>query len=191
MRSNRRADFAALAFICIALTSAVIAPAYAQVDEFVLKAALVSKFGLYVEWPSSAFSSPTSPANLCVVGEDPFGEALDKMVAGTRVDGRNVVIRRLKTVPRDSGCHILYIADSDAQRAAQIIVAVRGSSVLTVSDAGRSGAGAGIINFVISDNRVRFDIDEGAATQNRLVISSKLLSLALNVTRRASSKEGR
>lgn len=189
-RLGPRADLAAVALISIALTPGVIATAHAQVQEYALKAAFLYKFGLYVEWPSSAFPSPASPVNLCVAGQDPFGESLDKAVAGERINGRNVVIRRLKTVGRDSGCHILYIGASDAQRGAQIIEAVRGSSVLTVSDARGSGSGAGIIDFVISDNRVRFDIDDEAAAQNGLVISSKLMSLALNVKRR-TSKEGR
>lgn len=188
---NPRADLAALACICIALTPGAIATAQAQAQEYALKAAFLYKFGLYIEWPSSAFSSPTSPINLCVAGEDPFGKSLDKVVAGERINGRNVVIRRLQTAGRDSGCHILYIGGSDAQRREQIVEAVRGSSVLTVSDARGSTSGAGIIDFVIKDNRVRFDIDDEAAAQNGLAISSKLLSLALNVKRRASSKEGR
>lgn len=189
-RFNPRADLTALGLICIALASGAIATAHAQADENVVKAALLSKFGLYVEWPSSTFAAPASPVNLCVAGDDPFGETLDKVVAGARIEGRNVVIRRLKTVRRDSGCHILYIGSSDAQRGAQIIDAVRGSSVLTVSDAG-SRPGAGIIDFVVNENRVRFDIDEAAAAENGLVISSKLMSLAVNVKRRAPSKEGR
>lgn len=188
-RFDPRADLVAFAFICIALTPGAIATAHAGVQEYALKAAFLYKFGLYVEWPSSAFSSSTSPINLCVAGQDPFGESLDKMVAGERINGRNVVIRRLKTVGRDSGCHILYIGGSDAQRGAQIIEDVRGNSVLTVSDARGSGSGAGIIDFVIADNRVRFDIDDEAAAQNGLVISSKLLSLALNVKRRSLKEE--
>ena len=189
-RFNPCADLAALAFICIALIPGAISTAHAQVQEYALKAAFLYKFGLYVEWPNSAFPSPASPVNLCVVGQDPFGESLDKAVAGEGINGRNVVVRRLKTVGRDSGCHILYIGGSDAQRGAQIIESVRGSSVLTVSDTGGSGSSAGIIDFVISDNHVRFNIDDEAAAQNGLVISSKLMSLALNVKRR-TSKEGR
>lgn len=192
-RFNPHTDRAALALIGMAMIPGIIGPAHAQAQaqESALKAALLSKFGLYVEWPRSAFSSPTSPINLCVAGEDPFGESLDKVVADELINDRKVVSRRLKMVERDSGCHILYIGDSDAQRVEQIIEAVRGGSVLTISDADGSRSGAGIIEFVIKDNRVRFDIDDEAAAQNGLVISSKLLSLALNVKRRSSSKEGR
>lgn len=149
--------------------------------EYAVKAAFLHKFGSFVEWPATAFASPASPFQLCVVGEDPFGAALDKAVSGQQIARRPVEVRRLKTVKPDSGCHIVYLAASETQRLAQIIEALRGSSVLTVSDGRSPGVATGIINFVIKDDRVRFDIDDEAAAQNRLAISSKLLSVALSV----------
>lgn len=154
--------------------------------EYGVKAAFLSKFGSYVEWPATAFISPTSPFNLCLTeNADQFGPTLEKVIGGETINGRGVVIRRIKTVERNAGCHILYIGASDSQRAEQIIESVRGNNVLTVGDGGSNG----IIDFVITNNRVRFNIDDEAAAQNGLVISSRLLSLALNVKRR-NSKEG-
>lgn len=158
--------------------------AYPQVMEYAVKAAFLYKFGLFVEWPDSAFSSPTSPVNLCIVGEDPFGNSLDTVVTGAQINGRSVVVRRYKTVGRDISCHILYASGSEEQSRAQIIETVRGSNVLTISEGRAPKSDFGIINFVIADNRVRFNIDDEAAAQNGLVISSKLLSLALSVKRR-------
>ena len=149
--------------------------------EYAVKAAFLHKFGSFVEWPATAFASPASPFQLCVVGEDPFGAVLDKAVSGQQIANRPIEVRRLKAVRPDSGCHIVYLAASEAQRLAQIIEALRGSSVLTVSDGRSPGVATGIINFVIKDDRVRFDIDDEAAAQNRLAISSKLLSVALSV----------
>jgi hypothetical protein len=151
--------------------------------EYGVKAAFLYKFSFYVEWPATAFTTPTSPVNLCIAGGDPFGPALEKVASGESVNGHNVVVRRIKKVDRDAGCHILYISADEAQRSAQIMETVRGSNMLTVSDAGGAGA-TGIIDFVIVNNRVRFNIDDEAAAQNGLGISSKLMSLALNVKRR-------
>ncbi len=178
---------------CVAALVVLIAPGWLaaaepEASEYAVKAAYLSKFGQYVEWPASAFPAPGGTATLCVAGEDPFGTVLDKAVAEQTINGRAIVIRRLKTVGRDSSCHILYIARSDKLQPRQVIELVRGNSVLTVSDA-RVSEGA-IINFVIKDNRVRFDIDDEAAAQNELAMSSKLLSLALSVKRR-QSKEAR
>jgi hypothetical protein len=155
--------------------------------EFAVKAAYLSKFGLYVEWPDAAFSS-SSAFNLCVAGDDPFGAELDKAAANQRIGSRAIVVRRLKTVERDSGCHILYISSADRRSIRQSIETVHGSNVLVVSDAASPAAAGSIINFVIKDNRVRFDIDEEAAVKNGLTISSKLLGLALNVKRKQGAR---
>jgi hypothetical protein len=149
--------------------------------EYPVKAAFLAKFGAFVEWPAAAFASTSSPLQLCVLGDDPFGATLDRAVSGQQAAGRAIEVRRLKAVRPDSGCHIVYIAPSEALRLAQVVEALRGSGVLTVSDLKAPVAAAGIINFVIKDQRVRFDIDDEAAMQNRLAISSKLLGVALNV----------
>jgi len=53
--------------------------------------------------------------------------------------------------------------------------------VLTITDGVADPAARGMINFVIVDNRVRFEIDAGGARRAGLDISSKLLSLAVSV----------
>lgn len=178
-----------LAALCAALAAGTAAAADNEAGEYAVKAAYLSKFGRYVEWPGATFSSPGAALTLCIAGEDPFGSVLDKVAADESIGGRPIAVRRLKTVGRDSGCHILYVGGSDRVRTRQAVEAVRGSGVLTVSDVRGMEIGA-IINFVIKDNRVRFDIDEEAALQNEIAMSSKLLSLALNVKRR-QSKEAR
>ena len=55
--------------------------AYAQFQEFQVKAAYLYKFAPFVDWPANAFPSPASPLVLCVAGEDPFGPMLDRAVA--------------------------------------------------------------------------------------------------------------
>jgi hypothetical protein len=174
-RKRMRRIAAMLALVCCGPLAAE-AAADGDTLEYAVKAAYLYKFGIYVEWPPGAFASPTSPLNLCIVGDDPFGAALDAAVSGQRIETHPIAIRRMKTLPRDQregGCHILYSNVPDVQRSAE---ATRGG-VLTVSDV----RGVGIINFVVKDNRVRFDVDDEAAAQSGLTISSKLLAIAQNV----------
>ena len=156
--------------------------ARAQSLENAVKATFLYKFALYVEWPATAFANAASPLSLCIAGDDPFGAALDGAVNGQRINGRDIAVRRIKTAGPETGCHILFVGGNDAQT----LTAVRGSPVLTVTDNRDAGA-AGIINFVVKDNHVRFTIDDASAAQNNLVISSKLLSLALDVKLRSSA----
>jgi hypothetical protein len=163
--------------VCALMLGAFAIAAIAEPVEYAVKAAYLTKFGIYVEWPDIA---PGSTLNLCVAGNDPFGKALDSAASGQQPGNHSIVVRRLPTVTPESNCQIAFFGSADPA-AQQTIDSLRGSPVLTVSDSGGKGA---IVNFVLKDNRVRFEIDEAAAAQNNLVLSAKLLGLALNVKSR-------
>ncbi len=149
--------------------------------ELAVKATFLYKFQPFVTWPAQAFASATAPFTICVVGDDPFGPVLDRAVAGQQVGGHVMAVLRIAALSRDAHCQVVYIAPSLAQSARQIEDAVVGAPVLTVTDSMVDPAAKGIINFVVADNRVRFEIDAASARQDGLEISSKLLSLAVSV----------
>ena len=156
-----------LAGFCLAAPPA---PA-AESLENAIKANYLYKFAPFVEWPDNA-----SPAFvICIVGTDPFGPVIDQAVRGQRMGPRAIEIRRLKIAEANSGCQIMYLGGSDEQTVAQGVASVRGTPVLTVTSDDTPGA---IIRFVLDNNHVRFDIDDAAAADNRLDVSSKLLDLA-------------
>ena len=115
-------------------------------------------------------------------GDDPFGILLDRVAAGQSVAGRPVVVRRLPRLEADSGCAIAYVAGSSAQSQAQALAAVERVPVLTVTDAER-GQGRGIVHLQLDAGKVRFSIDTAKAEVAGVQISSKLLALAVVVTR--------
>jgi uncharacterized protein DUF4154 len=170
-----------------ACASALAAPrAAAQADgvEYAVKATYLYKFAPFVEWPASAFASPAEPFVLCVAGADRVTELVEDAVRGQAVARRPIVVRHLATVTAEAHCHILYVALRGAAAVAAL-ERVRGTPVLTVTDAASDPRAQGIVNFVIDDNRVRFEIDLGAAADNQLVVSSKLAALALRVRARS------
>jgi hypothetical protein len=144
-----------------------------------VKAAYIAKFIPFIQWPPGAFAQPAAPVNICIGGVNPFGDLLDKIVEGQMIDGRPMAVRHLRVIARDSGCHLVFAAGSDEQTVAEILTTVRGTPVLTLTDAASGPLNQGIINFVIVDNRVRFEIDMTAASRNGLAISSKLMALAV------------
>ncbi len=150
--------------------------------EYAVKATYLHKFAPFVEWPDPAAEFPGGNFTVCVVGDDPLGSVLDRAVNGQDVAGHPIVVRRLASVSGNPGCAVMYVTGSDIQSAAVALAAVHGLPELTVTDGATDPAAKGIINFVIQDDRVRFDIDLSAAAAAGLTISSKLLSLAVHVT---------
>ena len=144
-------------------------------SEYEVKAAFLYKFVSFVEWPEDV---PALPVGICVLGQDPFGAALDQVVKGKSINGRDFVIRRLHFVDQARNCHILFVAGSEMRQLAQILARLRGSAVLTVGDAAGFCEGGGAINLVVSDDRVRLEINPAAPERARLALSSRLLGLA-------------
>jgi hypothetical protein len=63
----------------------------------------------------------------------------------------------------------------------QILEGLGGASVLTVGDCKGFAEQGGMINFVLENDRVQFEVNRKAAEQAGLKISSKLLSVAKSV----------
>jgi hypothetical protein len=170
-----------LAAIIAGLLLAVFAtPAAAESSlELAVKATDLYKFAAFVDWPASAFSGPTDPAVLCVVGEDPFGAVLDQVVRGQKIGGRAITVMRLDHLDKAGPCNILFAAPSRRQPPAEALDKVKGQPVLTVTDEADDPDARGMIDFVLREGRVRFRIDPHLAERNGLLISSKLLSLAV------------
>jgi len=180
LRRLRRTGWAAGLALVGLVASGAAASAPAGATESAVKATYLYKFAPFVEWPASAFPTPSSPFYLCVLGEDPFNGVLDQAVNGQFVDEHPVAVRRLRSGEVASGCHILYLGASPGKSPADAIRDLRGAPVLTVSDRSLGVRGA-IIQFIVQAGHVRFSIDPAAAAAHRVTISSKLMRLAIAV----------
>lgn len=154
-------------------------PALAAPTAQQVEAVFLYYFSQFVDWPAGAFSGASSPIVIGVLGNDPFGGALDQAVAGERVNGRPILVRRLKSVADTTGCHIVYISSSEAPQLPQILDALKGRNVLTVSDLDHFVQSGGMIRFVLIDQHVRLSINPQAAQAAGLKLSSKLLRAAV------------
>ena len=167
-----------LCVVCV--LAAQPADARAPALETSIKATYLYKFAPFVTWPES---DPAKPFTICIVGADPFGAVLDQAVAGQVYAQRPLQLARIETVNRQSGCDIAYLGGSRAQPVEAALEALRGAPVLTVTD---GSAPDGIIAFRLDAGHVRFRVDEEAAADSGLTISSKLLSLALSIRTKGS-----
>lgn len=145
-------------------------------NEYQVKAAFIYNFAKFVEWPGDSFGEG-GVLVVGVVGDDPFGSALDQL-NGNSANGRRLRIKRLRWDESLRSCQILFISNSERRHLGKIMDSIRGTSVLTIGEMSEFNQAGGIIKFVIQDYKVRFEINAGAAGQARLRISSKLLALS-------------
>jgi hypothetical protein len=153
-------------------------PAQAQAPaEYEIKAAFVYNFAKFVQWPAAAFAQPQSPLIVCLLGDDRFGPALDAIDRKT-AQGHEVQVRRRVGLNDARSCHILFIAQSERARVGNVLGAVSGFPVLTISDIDQFAEAGGVIGLYEEDNRVQFAINLEQARAALLQINSQLLKLA-------------
>lgn len=169
----------------------VAAPAWGAADEAArvlqerVKAAFLYKFAGYVEWPAAAFPKPDSPLVIGVAGADQLSRELQQAVGGRQVAGRTLQVRQLgpETAVEDC-CHILFVgAGSRHERTMQLLASAKGRPVLTVTDSTDHPTDS-VINFLVVDDRVRFDISRDAAERKGLQLRSQLLGVARQIVSR-------
>lgn len=152
-----------------------------NVTERQVKAAYLSKFGSYVQWPAGAFQGQDEPLSIGVVGADMLADDLAQIVSGQTVNGRRVAVHKLRQSDSVAGVHVLFIGGADGKRLASMLAETRGKPMLTVTEADDALALGSTINFVVVNGKVRFEVATRAADLGRLNISARLLAVAYKV----------
>jgi hypothetical protein len=152
-------------------------------SEYQVEAVYLYNFGRFVEWPSKGTAAKTGSFTICVLGDDPFGTALDTTVAGEAIGNQSVVARRLSNPQEAVECQILFVSSSEANKLNKIVEVLDKSAVLTVSDMPQFLERRGMIQFVSEGNRIRFEVNLTAAQHAGLTLSSDLLKVAAAVRR--------
>ena len=194
-------------FIFVILTMLAVPQAYgdsASTREYQVKAAFLYNFIMFVDWPAEKMPAASEPIIIGIIGKDPFENAFEP-VKDKQVNGRKVVVKRFKGLEEikksdKAGmdkefeeirkCHLLFICSSEKAVAKEIADLVKNNNVLIVGDMpGFLESSGGIINFVLEEEKVRFEISQTNAEQSKLQIRSQLLRLAKRVIGEKSSQE--
>jgi hypothetical protein len=171
--------FALYVALAAPLVAAEPAPAAAGPTEYEVKAAFLFNFAKFIEWPPS--KARAENFTIAILGQDPFGDVLDRMLRGKTLGERKLVIKRIASTADVGDASILFIGDSEKARLPQILKDVQGTGVLTVGDMADFAARGGVIGFRTEDNVVRFDINLAQAQKAGLKLSSQLIRVARHV----------
>jgi hypothetical protein len=154
--------------------------------DYDVKAVYLYNFGRFVEWPASVTIKSDS-FTVCVLGQDPFGPALDAALAGETIGGKSVAAKRISTPQEAASCQILFMSSAEDSRLNKILETLDKGAVLTVSDMPQFSQRGGMIQFVLEAKKVRFEVNLTAVQRAGLTLSSELLKVATTVRRNLSS----
>lgn len=143
-----------------------------------VKAAFLFNFARYVEWPESAFASADAPIRICLIGGEGFDGVLKSAVSGRTVAERPVEVAPLASLDGAADCHLLFFEEGAVAQGATVAERLGSLAVFTISDRAGFAHEGGIANFILVDQKIRFEINQKAARRAGLKISSSLLRLA-------------
>ena len=169
--------------LAVAGRAAETAGTASRVREYKIKAAFLLNFMQFVEWPAPVATNSETALVLGICGEDPFGATLDDTVKGETVRGHPLVIKRARRAADLTECHLVFVCQSEKDRLKEILQASREGSALMVSDIEQFCPQGGMIGLVTETGRIKFEINQAAAEQKGLKISSKLLRLGRTVAK--------
>ena len=154
-----------------------------EASEPSVKAAFLYKFANYVEWPPNALPAPDAPFVIGVLGSDEVAAELEKIVPGRAVHNHPAVVRRLREGDPIAGVQMLFVGRGQPNLRA-ILHAAQQQATLTVTESERGLEGGSVINFVVADQRVGFEVSLEAAERSGLKVSSRMLNVARRVVSR-------
>lgn len=146
-----------------------------------VKAAFLYQFASYVEWPAQSFAQPDTPVTIAVMGAEPLAAELKQLAAGRTVGGRKVEVRQARPGEPLAGIHILFVGGAENARLAQIVQTAKPRPMLIVTEAEGALKQGSMINFIIVERRVRFEVALDSVEKNGLRLSSRLLAVAQQV----------
>lgn len=177
-----------LKWFCILVIAIAPMTTQAQTREYQIKAAFLFNFAQFVDWPTTAFADSTSPFYIGVLGDDPFGAALDETIQGAAINNHKIILVRSQQIGDLKNCQMIFVSKSEKRHISDILSSLDSRPILTVSEVDGFAQDGGGINFYLEGTKVRFEINSGVTQNDGLKVSSQLLSLGKIVQ---SSKEGK
>ena len=148
----------------------------ADIPEYRLKAVFLYNFANFTDWPSVEGNN----FNLCIFGKDPFGNHLDQFL-GKQIDDRSINLVQVNRLDKLHDCQVVFIANSSKDKLRSILDTVNGNPVLTVADMPDAAQKGVILNMVMHNNKVSFEVNLNKARDSGLHLNSKLLRLATDI----------
>lgn len=139
-----------------------------------LKAVFIYNFTRYIDWDTSTLGKNFV---IGVVGNSPVTASLTQIAATSLVSNRKIVVQVFESPEAIRNCQMLFIPYRSPHSLQSILINT-GASVLTVSEEEGYARRGTAINFVLQNNKLKFEINITELAARNIKASSQLLKLA-------------
>jgi len=149
----------------------------AQTREYLLKAGYVEKFTHFIEWPE-VYNSDDTLFRIGIMGDQNMESALKEIFSKVSIRNKRVVINRLSSL-HETGKYQILVFSGAIRNFSEVIAKTSGNPVLTISEQSGYGKKGAIINLIVVDNFIRFEVNRKSLEKSGLKMSSLLLNTAI------------
>lgn len=144
--------------------------------EYKVKAAYIFKFFKFFEWNNSDSTIPKQPFRIGVIGDSPIYAALENLskISG----GEGIIPKKINVGDSLEGLHLLFLSKSSSDSLQKVTQESQSLNILTVGEETSFCLKGGAVNFVIENEKVKFEINRQAVKKAGIKVSSRILKAA-------------
>jgi len=146
-------------------------------DEYSIKTLFIYNFTKYIEWPQA---DKKAVFEIDVAGESDIIKPLEELSRSKKINQKTIVVKVIDAGSEVTG-DLVFIPASESKQLDAILKNCRGKNVLVVTEAPNLAAKGAAINFKVVNNKIRFELNQSAAKNSGLKLSSQLIELSIPV----------
>jgi hypothetical protein len=162
----------------LVVSSAFYKPTQTTEEEYSLKAAFLYRFTDYVDWGNTNTSQDFT---IAVLGESEIIAPLNEIAKNKKVKDKAMDIKQYNDINDIGACQVIFISKNYAGSIEAVISKIGDKPVLIIAEQNGACEKGACINFLVSENKLKFEINQKAVAKAGLRISSQLLQHAILV----------
>ena len=150
-----------------------------EASENQVKAAYLFNFAKSAQWPSALLAEGTAPLIIGVFGgDDEFVDILKGMVAEKTIGSHPIAVKHLNARGDLKRCQMIFFRASERRATRATIASLNSGNLLLVGEDPAFLRDGGMINLILNNGKIQFEIGHDALDRSAIQFSSKFLSLA-------------
>jgi len=140
------------------------------------KSAFMINFIRYVGWPVEAKEGDFI---IGVLKNKAIAQHLKSQTTGKKFGFQNIIIKEFSNVDEVTNCQIIYVSNivNFAKKYSEIVTKLNNKNTLIITDQNGTTRDGAMINFVVVDNKLKFEVSSANAEKFGLKLSSSLVSM--------------
>jgi hypothetical protein len=155
----------------------MVSAAYMQTSIPKAQTLFIYNFSRLIEWPANY---KTGNFIIGILGTTDVATELETYTKGKKVGTQSIEIIRYKAPAEIQTCHILFVPFSRTKQVPEIVAALNGKSTLIITEKNGALDDGAAINFIILQDKMKFELKSENASKNGIKFSSKLQEMSLS-----------